>query len=160
MAIPRSESLRLLAIHAIEDLLANRALKSAGNTSPGSAAEGAELPTQSLGCKTKQLSQNELAFLVDRAQGLPDHGRKEVLGVDKAFVVLGVLFEGVSFAWGSEVQRGSSEGACDSDINGEAFAISPDGDRNVAWAATRGVAEDTFFLEHGRELTVRGNTVD
>ena len=86
--------------------MASRALKSAGNTSPGSTAEGAELPTQSLGRKAKQLSQNELAFLVDGAQGLPDHGRKEVLGVDKAFVVLGVLFEGVSFAWGS-----SEEGA-------------------------------------------------
>ena len=71
-----------------------------------------------------------------------------------------LLGYGVLFAGLREADVRQDQGARDCDIDGKAFTFGPDGDRHVAWAATRGRTKDTFLLQNGGEHAVLGNAVD
>jgi len=99
--------------------LPNRALQTTRHARPSAAAVRAELPPEVLSCESEQLTQDLLAFVVDRTQGLKDHRAKEKVSAFETLVVLPVLLDqSVVLAWAHEPLTTLRERACHCDIDG------------------------------------------
>ena len=96
---------------------------------------------KALCCEAENLGQHSRAFLVGRASGLEDQGRKVVRRSFEVLVVLCVLLvQGVVLARLFQADVSVSERARDGDVDGKTFSTRPVGEGDVTWAPAGGGA--------------------
>ena len=109
-------------------------------------------------CEAEQLAQNLLAFVVDRAKRLEDHGAEEVVSAFELLVVLAVLLgPGVLVRWVLQAYAGRDKRAGHSKVDGEAVSFRPAGDGNVSRPTAGSGAKDALLLKDGVLLAVGGD---
>src|SRR6185312_4987434 len=108
----------------------------ARHASPGTHAVRAKLATQVLGCVTKELPQDLLAFLVDCSQCLEDHGAERPVGALETRIVLAMLLgDPVRLARAVEAHTRLRDGAGHSHVDCKWLAA-PVRTRHVAGTTT------------------------
>ena len=99
-------------------------------------------------------------FPVNAPRGLQHQSREVEVGPLKAGVILTVLAAlGVQLAGLLDREAAPVEGASDRHIDGQAPALTPKRNGDVARTPTRGGAKDALLLHDGREETLRRKPV-